>query len=165
MIVQDHDHLNGEFRGAAHSNCTLSYKIPRFISIYFHNFSVNKLSNPDNVKKGSIMIFDDILTEDQNKIVKFFVTERHREISCFYLSQSYTKIPKKSAIRGNFNYLILLKQDDTNLRQFFREYICDLKKFEDFKELCMKCWKKNYGFLTIDVEKCCYTNQLHSDND
>ncbi len=64
---------------------------------------VNKLTNPDNVKKGSIMIFDDILTEDQNKIAKFFLTERHREISYLYLNQSYTKIPKKSAIRGHFN--------------------------------------------------------------
>jgi len=37
--VRDHDHLTGEFRGAAHSNCNLNYKIPRFIPIYFHNFS------------------------------------------------------------------------------------------------------------------------------
>ncbi len=37
--VWDHDHLTGEFREAAHSNCNLNYKIPRFIPLYFHNFS------------------------------------------------------------------------------------------------------------------------------
>ncbi|MBP1525805.1 MAG: hypothetical protein H9Q67_04825 [Spiroplasma ixodetis] len=36
--VRDHDHLTGEYRGVAHSNCNLNYKIPRFIPIYFHNF-------------------------------------------------------------------------------------------------------------------------------
>ena len=39
MKVRDHDHLTGEFRGAAHSVCNLNYKVPRFIPIYFHNFS------------------------------------------------------------------------------------------------------------------------------
>ena len=39
MKVRDHDHLTGEYRGAAHSNCNLNYKVPRFIPIYFHNFS------------------------------------------------------------------------------------------------------------------------------
>ena len=39
MKVQDHDHLTGDYRGAAHSNCNLNYKVPRFIPIYFHNFS------------------------------------------------------------------------------------------------------------------------------
>ncbi|XP_075162933.1 uncharacterized protein LOC142235565 [Haematobia irritans] len=37
--VQDHCHLTGKYRGAAHSNCNLQYKIPHFIPIFFHNFS------------------------------------------------------------------------------------------------------------------------------
>ena len=37
--VRDHDHLTGEYRGAAHTNCNLNYKVPQFIPIYFHNFS------------------------------------------------------------------------------------------------------------------------------
>ena len=39
MKVHDHDHLTGDFRGAAHSICNINYKVPRFIPIYFHNFS------------------------------------------------------------------------------------------------------------------------------
>ncbi len=37
--MRDHDHLTGEYRGAAHGICNLNYKIPQFIPIYFHNFS------------------------------------------------------------------------------------------------------------------------------
>ena len=37
--VRDHDHYTGKYRGAAHSNCNLRYKIPREITIIFHNGS------------------------------------------------------------------------------------------------------------------------------
>ncbi len=39
MKVRDHNHLTGEYRGATHCICNLNYKLPRFIPIYFHNFS------------------------------------------------------------------------------------------------------------------------------
>ncbi|KAE9543657.1 hypothetical protein AGLY_002053, partial [Aphis glycines] len=37
--VCDHDHLTGEYRGAAHSICNLTYKNPTFIPIVCHNLS------------------------------------------------------------------------------------------------------------------------------
>jgi len=37
--VRDHCHLTGKYRGAAHNDCNLSYKIPKFIPVYFHNLS------------------------------------------------------------------------------------------------------------------------------
>ena len=37
--VRDHDHYTGKYRGAAHSNCNLRYKIPREIPVIFHNGS------------------------------------------------------------------------------------------------------------------------------
>ena len=35
--VADHDHLTGSFRGPAHSNCNLHFKLPNYIPIVFHN--------------------------------------------------------------------------------------------------------------------------------
>lgn len=35
--VRDHDHTNGNHRGAAHSNCNLNYKNPSFIPVFIHN--------------------------------------------------------------------------------------------------------------------------------
>ena len=37
--VRDHDHYTGKYRGAAHSDCNLRYKIPREFPIIFHNGS------------------------------------------------------------------------------------------------------------------------------
>ena len=36
--VADHDHLTGEFRGAAHNECNLSLRMIRTIPVVFHNF-------------------------------------------------------------------------------------------------------------------------------
>lgn len=35
--VREHDHLSGEYRGAAHSECNLRYRQPKSIPIIFHN--------------------------------------------------------------------------------------------------------------------------------
>ena len=37
--VKDHCHYTGKYRGAAHNKCNISYKIPNFIPIVFHNLS------------------------------------------------------------------------------------------------------------------------------
>lgn len=48
--VRDHCHLTGKFRGAAHNECNLRYRLPKFIPVVFHN-----LSNYDRKKlKGKI---------------------------------------------------------------------------------------------------------------
>ncbi|KAF0709819.1 Uncharacterized protein FWK35_00030838, partial [Aphis craccivora] len=39
FIVRDHDHLTGLYRGAAHNRCNLNYKVPKFIPVFFYNFS------------------------------------------------------------------------------------------------------------------------------
>ena len=38
--VRDHCHYTGLYRGPAHKNCNLMYRIPSYIPVVFHNFSV-----------------------------------------------------------------------------------------------------------------------------
>lgn len=120
-------------------------------NVQFTKCTPDDLVLPEEVVENCKVIFDDVLTEGQDKIANYFLRGRHRNISCFYLAQSYTKISKKSGIRENFNYIILFKQDNVNLRQIYVEYVSDLS-FEEFKLLCNKCWKLPYGFIVIDVE-------------
>ena len=35
--VRDHCHITGKFRGAAHNQCNLKFKIPKNLPIIFHN--------------------------------------------------------------------------------------------------------------------------------
>ena len=37
--VKDHCHYTGKYRGAAHRNCNLQYKIPSYIPVVFHNLA------------------------------------------------------------------------------------------------------------------------------
>ncbi|XP_072022382.1 uncharacterized protein [Amphiura filiformis] len=37
--VRDHCHFTGKFRGAAHNQCNLSYRMPSFFPVFFHNLS------------------------------------------------------------------------------------------------------------------------------
>lgn len=37
--VRDHCHLTGKYRGAAHEKCNLSYVVPKFYQVFFHNLS------------------------------------------------------------------------------------------------------------------------------
>lgn len=51
----DHDHLTGQYKGAAHSICNLTYQNPKFIPIVCHNLSgydahlfIKQFGNDDN---------------------------------------------------------------------------------------------------------------------
>ena len=37
--VQDHCHITGQYRGAAHNKCNLNYQLPNFIPVFAHNMS------------------------------------------------------------------------------------------------------------------------------
>ena len=71
--VRDHDHYTGKYRGAAHSNCNLRYKIPREIPAIFHNgftydyhFIIKKLAKEFKVNF-------DCLGENTEKYITFSV--------------------------------------------------------------------------------------------
>ena len=69
--VRDHNHYTGKYRGTAHSNCNLRYKIPREIPVIFHNgstydycFMIKKLAKEF---KGDF----DCLGENTEKYITF----------------------------------------------------------------------------------------------
>lgn len=117
-------------------------------------FSSNENVIPlEEVKPNSIFIFDDVICDKQNNIRAYFCMGRHKGVDCFYLSQSYAHIPKH-LIRENANFLILFKQDDTSLKHVFNDFgISTDMTFDTFKNICLECWSKKYGFIVIDSER------------
>lgn len=108
--------------------------------------------SPELAKRNSIFVFDDVICDKQNNIKEYFCMGRHRDIDCFYLSQSYTHIPKH-LIRENANLIVVFKQDELNLKHIYND--CGISSdmtFEKFKDVCRSCWVNKYDFLVIDVE-------------
>lgn len=107
---------------------------------------------PCATKPNSIMIFDDVACEKQERIRMFFSMGRHSQNDSFYLAQSYCRIPKH-LIRDCANLIIAFRQDVLNMKKIYDDHVNMDMSFNKFKEICSLCWEKDqYGFLVIDKE-------------
>lgn len=115
-------------------------------------FSNNeKVIPPEQVKENSIFIFDDVICDKQNNIKLYFCMGRHKGVDCFYLTQSYTKVPKH-LIRENTNFIILFKQDNMNLKHIYDDFSISVDmNFDQFIKMGNMCWSNQFNFLVIDV--------------
>lgn len=118
---------------------------------YFPFRDNDEVIDPADARPFSVFIFDDIVCNKQDKIREYFSMCRHKSIDAAYLCQTYSKIPKQ-LIRDNCNVIVLFKQDDMNLKHVYDEHVSPDLPYEDFKELCSKCWTDRFGFLVIAKE-------------
>lgn len=126
--------------------------VERVPQIGYNTFTANEhVINPEEANENSIFIFDDVALENQDIIRKFFSMGRHKHLDCFYLTQTYTRIPKH-LIRDNVNLVILFNQDDLNLKHVYNDHLSSPDvAFQTFKEMCYLCWKDDpHGFIVID---------------
>lgn len=132
--------------------CYLKTLINPIKEINLFTFSENeKVLTPTEAKPHSIIIFDDVICEKQNTIRDYFCMGRHKHIDCFYLSQTYTKIPKH-LIRDNANMIIVFKQDEMNLKHIYNDHVIGDMSFKEFTKICGECWKDEYGFLVVSKD-------------
>jgi len=121
--------------------------------IKYHTFSTtSEVVSPEEASMNSVFVFDDVMSDPQEKMREFFSMGRHKNIDCFYLCQSYTKVPKH-LIRDNTNFIVLFKQDGLNLRHVYDDHVSPEITFDDFMAMCKICWEKKYDFLTIDKSR------------
>ena len=107
----------------------------------------------DECKNNSLVIFDDCVNIREQGIIKdYFVRGRHKNISCIYLSQNFTKVDTQ-LIRENINFLILFEQRPKYLEYIYKDYIGTDYTYKQFVEICRDCWKKNYSFIAINTTK------------
>lgn len=118
--------------------------------VSFHGFR-NAEDAPEKPLPQSIFIFDDLAGSSHTPIMQYFSFGRHYEVDCFYLGQTYSKIPKQ-LIRDNANFIILFKQDDRNLRHVYDEHVNSQVDWIMFKKMCGTCWSQPFGFLVIDKD-------------
>ena len=120
--------------------------------IGYFTFSNNSdVISPSEARPNSIFVFDDVACDKQDTIREYFSMCRHSSVDCFYLCQTYARIPKH-LIHDNANLLILFKQDSTNLKYVYNDHVNTDMSYEDFSTLCHTRWQQKYGFLVIDKD-------------
>lgn len=120
--------------------------------IGYHAFSNNReVVPPGEALPDSVFVFDDVACDKQDTIREYFAMGRHSSVDCFYLCQTYARIPKH-LIRDNANLLVLFKQDNTNLKHVYNDHVNTDMTYEDFCALCRECWRRRYGFVVIDKD-------------
>jgi len=85
-----------------------------------HFFETDEeIKNPNELdsETNHIMIFDDVMLDDQKTIKEYFCRGRHNNVNVFYLCQSLFKI-EKHCIRDNANVFILFNQDTKSFKIF-----------------------------------------------
>lgn len=118
---------------------------------YFEFENDEDIIPPHEIKKNSVIIFDDISCQHQKIIRDYFTFGRHKNTDCFFIFQGYSSILKR-LIRENANLLILFKQDFTSLKHIYNDHCLMDMTFDQFKNLCSHCWAKPFGFLVIDKD-------------
>lgn len=119
---------------------------------YFSYNDKNDVISPEDAAKNSIIIFDDVAMENQENIKHYFSMGRHMHVDCFYLCQTYSKVPKQ-LVRDNANLIILFKQDDLNLKHAYDDHVNTDMSWNTFRNICADCWMEKYSFLVIDKER------------
>lgn len=118
---------------------------------YFKYRDNDEVLSPSDASQHSIIIFDDVACENQNHIRDYFAMGRHKNIDCFYLNQTYSKVPKQ-LIRDNANLIILFKQDDINLRHVYDEHVNTDMTWLQFRYMCSRVWKDSFSYLVINKD-------------
>jgi len=120
------------------------------LQTFDHNL---QMPRPENIPANSLFVFDDIACDKQDLVRSYFSMGRHRGLDVFYLSQSYSRIPKQ-LIRDNANLLILFRQDVSSIKRIYEDHVNSDMSFQMFNKICAECWRGDkYGFIVIDKDK------------
>ena len=106
-------------------------------------------------KRKALIIFDDMIADmiNNNKlnpvVTELFVRGRKRNISIFFITQSYFKVPKD--VRLNSAHFFIMKiPNKRELQQIALNHSSDID-FKDFMKIYEKCTAKPYSFLINDL--------------
>jgi hypothetical protein len=105
----------------------------------------------DQAPGNSVMVFDDVMSENQNVIGDYFCKGRHSGIDSFYLCQSYYGVPRQ-LIRNNANLLIFFEQSKKDQRQIYDEFCSVDMPIKEFYSYFNDAVSKPYGFCMIDKD-------------
>ena len=119
----------------------------------YPNYKTSNEIKPINKYKGSVVKFDDMLgAKNKSQIDEFFTRGRHEDLDVYYISQSFSALPRQS-IRNNSDRLILFKQTLRDVQIMYHDIGAFDMIYDEFKEMCHKAWDERFNYLCIDMTK------------
>ena len=112
----------------------------------------------DECNEKSLVVFDDFMLESQSLIKDYFVRGRHKNISCIYLAQCFTKVDIQT-IRSNANFIVVFKQMKHYADMIYNDYLASTMPKRAYDDACRQCWSNTYGFMTIKLGPKCHVFQ------
>jgi len=108
--------------------------------------------NPSALDKNKthVVIFDDVMNENQKDMTDYFCQGRHNNVNVFYLCQSLHQL-KKHGIRQNANIFILFLQDKKTLKYFYETHISGDMPFDELEKICDIAWERKHGYIVINL--------------
>ncbi|XP_045466137.1 uncharacterized protein LOC123674983 isoform X1 [Harmonia axyridis] len=158
IIVKDHDHFNGKYRGRAHNKCNLNYKKSFVIPVVFHNlggydahFIIKELA-----KRGSVSL----LPLNMEKYISFTKYDSETKIQLRFIDSfrflnsslenlaSYLKLDQYTELKNQFSNLSV-----DNLKLLTRKGVFPYDYIDSIDKLCEPCLpsrEKFYNQLNYD---------------
>lgn len=125
------------------------------------NLEAEFYNGPDNIPDPAdinrdirnLIIFDDIMTDKkQTKAEDYYTRGRSANCDCIYLSQNYTHLPLHT-IRSNSNFQVFFISSGKVIKQLYETFDPPDIVYEEFKKLCLSCWRKKFGILVVDLSR------------
>jgi hypothetical protein len=100
-------------------------------------------------KLVNLVVIDDFVNEpNQKKIVEYYTSGRHSNISIFYLSQSMYLVDK--TIRLNCNYIAIFETPSARELRMLASEFCAEKTYEEIVEMMKEALNEPFSFFLID---------------
>jgi hypothetical protein len=101
--------------------------------------------------ENAVMVFDDVMQENQEIIKDYYAMGRHSNVNCFYLCQNYIKVPKH-LIRGNANLMIFFALGRKDQRNIYDEFCTADMDMKEFTAEFYGAWVADpFSFFVIDT--------------
>lgn len=105
-----------------------------------------------NDERTRILIVDDMVNEkNQKKFSDYWIAGRKKGVSCFYLSQRYTDVPKM--IRNNAQFYIFFTQRNKEQQLIYQDLVGSDMDIKEFKQLFKEATQKRFSFMSIDMTR------------
>ncbi|XP_065681443.1 uncharacterized protein LOC136095123 [Hydra vulgaris] len=138
--VRDHCHITGKYRDAAHSDCNLQFKIPKFFPVLFHNLSGYDQGRRDRGEKINC------IPNNEEKYINFSKEIKLGE----FTNIEGKKVEVKRELRFTDSYRFMASSLDSLSKNLTKDQCKNIGKYYSGSKLDLLLRKGIYAYDWVD---------------